>query len=52
MLGYSSQEIGAPASHEQSAHEVKLISQNSSVRMQLTGSFIDDALRALKRMLY
>lgn len=52
MLGYSSQEVGAPAAHEQSATEVNIISLNTSTRQEFTGSFIDAAIQARKVQLY
>jgi len=51
-LGFSPQEIGASASHQQSATEVITISNNTSQRLQLTGSFIDEAMAARAKMLY
>jgi hypothetical protein len=51
-LGFSPQEIGASASHQQSATEVVTISQNTSQRLQLTGSFIDEAMNARAKLLY
>lgn len=51
-LGFSPQEIGASASHQQSATEVITISNNTSQRLQLTGSFIDEAMGARAKMLY
>lgn len=52
MLGYSSQEVGAPAAHEQSATEVNIISLNTSTRQEFTGSFIDAAIHTRKQLLY
>jgi hypothetical protein len=52
MLGYSSQEVGAPATHEQTAEEVQVISANTTTRIQLTDSFIDSAVKARKKLLY
>ncbi len=52
LLGFSSQEVGASASHQQSATEVSVIAGSSSVRMAFTGSFVDDAIAARKRQLY
>jgi hypothetical protein len=52
LLGYSSQEVGASASHQQSAEEVSLIAGSSNTRMQFTGGFIDDAIYARKKLLY
>lgn len=52
MLGFSSQEVGAPASHEQSATEVNVISTNTSVNVEFMGSGIDAAWGAKKRLLY
>lgn len=52
MLGFSSQEVGAAASHEQSAAEVGIIASNQGVSLQFTGSFIDAARSARKRQLY
>jgi len=52
MLGFSPQEIGAAASHEQSATEVAVISQGTSTRLALTGSFIDDGRSARQKRAY
>lgn len=52
MLGFSPQEIGATASHEQSATEVHITNQNTTVRLQFTGSFVDAGMNARKRILY
>lgn len=52
VLGYSAQEVGVPASHEQTAQEVNIISLNTSNRLQLTGSFVDSAIQARKKLLY
>lgn len=52
MLGYSSQEVGAPASHEQTKGEVDIIALNTSVRLEYTGGFIDDGVKARKKLLY
>jgi len=52
VLQFSSQELGQPASHEQSATESRIIQQYVSNRVQLTGSFIDDAVYAKKCMIY
>lgn len=52
VLGYSAQEIGVPATHEQTAQEVQIIAANTSNRLQFTGSFIDSAIRARKKLLY
>lgn len=52
MLGFSPQELGSSASHEQSATEVHITNQNTSVRLQFTGSFVDAGMNARKRLLY
>ena len=52
VLGYSPQEVGIPASHEQTAEEVRVVASNTSNRLELTGSFIDGAMKARKKMLY
>lgn len=52
MLGFSPQELGATASHEQSATEVHITNQNTTVRLQFTGSFVDAGMNARKRILY
>lgn len=52
VLGYSAQEVGVPATHEQTAQEVEIISANTSNRLQMTGSFIDSAMKARKKLLY
>ena len=51
-LGFSPQEIGASASHQQSATEIVTINQNTSQRLQLTGSYIDEAMNARAKMLH
>lgn len=48
----SPQEIGQAASHEQTAEETKIVSQNASTRVTFTGSFIDNGDYAKKVMLY
>lgn len=52
MLGFSSQEIGASAAHEESATEVSIKQANTSVRLDFTGGFLDEARHARKRQLY
>jgi hypothetical protein len=52
VLGYSPQEVGSPAAHEQTAQEVQIIAANTSNRLELTGSFVDTAIKAKKRLLY
>lgn len=52
VLGYSAQEVGVPATHEQTAQEVQIIALNTSNRLELTGSFIDSAIKARKKLLY
>jgi len=52
VLQFSSQELGQPATHEQSATESRIIQQYVSNRVQLTGSFIDDAVYAKKCAIY
>lgn len=52
ILVYSAQEVGAVAAHEQTAEESRLIAGNVSNRLQLTNSFIDDAVDAWKNQLY
>jgi len=52
MLGFSPQEVGAPASHEQSATEVSVANENTSVNLEFTGTGIDSAWAAKKRLLY
>ena len=52
VLGFSAAEVGQPAAHEQSATEVATITQNVGIRLDLTGSFVDDAIAARKRLLY
>ena len=51
-LVFSAQEVGAVASHEQTAEEVRVIGTAVSNRIQLTSSFIDDAIHAWKNQLY
>lgn len=52
VLGYSAQEVGVPATHEQTAQEVEIIATNTTNRLQLTDSFIDSAVHARKKLLY
>jgi hypothetical protein len=52
MLGFSPQEVGAPASHEQSAVEVSVTANNTSVNLEFMGTGIDAAWSAKKRLLY
>lgn len=52
VLVFSAQEIGQAASHEQSAHEVGVISQNTGNRVSFTASFTEDGFHAWKRQLY
>ena len=51
-LVMSAQEVGSASSHEQSAEEMRVISQSTSVRLQYTGLGIDNAIYALKGQLY
>ena len=51
MLAFSAQELGSAASHQQSAEEVRVISNSIGVRVAYTGTFIDDANDAWKRQL-
>ena len=52
VLSFSSQEVGAAASHQQSKYESQQIAENVDNRSQFTESFADDAERADKRMLW
>lgn len=52
LLGFSSQEIGQPAAHEQSATEITTIHANQSIRLAFTNSFLEDGLYAEKNLLY
>lgn len=52
LLGFSAQDMGSSASHEQSAAEVKVIATSQSSALQFTGSFIDSARSARKQQLY
>jgi len=52
VMQLSPQEIGQAASHEQTAEESRIIEGNMSTRVAFTGSFIDDAIYAKKRMIY
>jgi len=51
MLAFSAQELGSAASHQQSAEEMRVISNSIGVRVAYTGTFIDDANDAWKRQL-
>lgn len=52
VLVMSSQEIGAAASHEQTAQETRVIQQSTSNRLSFTASYDDDADLAWKKQLY
>lgn len=52
MLGFSAQEMGGAATHQQSATELSIVAANTGVRMNFTGGFVDDARSARKRLLY
>ena len=52
ILVMSSQEIGAAASHEQTAEETRVIATSTSNRLKFTASYDDDADLAWKKQLY
>jgi len=52
VLVFSAQEVGAVAAHEQTAEEVRVIGNNVTNRIALTGGFIDDGIAAWKKQLY
>lgn len=52
LLALSSQELGQPASHEQTAQESVIIANNVTTRLGFTASFVDDAAQARKVQLY
>lgn len=52
VLGYSPQEVGAAASHEQSATETAITDANTNNRIALTSSFMDAGRNARARMVY
>jgi len=52
LLGFTAQEIGASATHEQSATEHTILARNSSVNLEFMGTGIDSAWAAKKRLLY
>lgn len=52
VLGFTSQEVGGQATHQQSATETQIIATNTSVRLAHTASGMDDAIHALKKSIY
>lgn len=52
VLQMSAQELGAAATHEQTAGEIKVISANTSTRLQYTSIPVDSAREAMKRQIY
>jgi len=52
MLGFSAQEVGQPAGHEQSATEITTIHGNSTVKLDHTRGFVEDGMNARKRSMY
>ena len=51
-LGFTAQEVGAPASHQQSATEVTTVQNLASTRVENTNSCLDPAFQKKKRVLY
>lgn len=52
LLVMSPQEMGQPASHEQTREEVKVIGQSSSARAEYTGAAADRARESIKRICF
>lgn len=52
LLGMSSSEVGAAGAHVQTAEEIKIISTNTSTRVEFTGSYVDEWIDAWKRQIY
>jgi hypothetical protein len=52
MLGYPSQEVGAPATHEQTAKEIIVVAGHSATRSDFTSDGVDQAEKAVKKILY
>lgn len=52
VLGFSAQEVGSQATHQQSATETSIVAANTTVRMGFTASAIDPALYAFKKAIY
>lgn len=52
VLGFSSQEVGGQATHQQSATETSIIAANTTVRMGFTASGVDSGIHAFKRSVY
>ena len=52
VLVLSAQEVGAAASHEQTAEEVRSIASYTSNRLQFTSSAVDRAMYAWKNQIY
>ena len=52
VLGFSAQEVGSQATHQQSATETSIVAANTTTRMAFTASGIDPALHAFKKSLY
>ena len=52
VLVLSAQEVGAAASHEQTAEEVRSIASYTSNRLQFTSSAVDRAIYAWKKQVY
>lgn len=52
ILGFSAQEMGQAAQHEQTGEEVRVIASNSGERLRTTASCIADGVWALKDRIY
>ncbi len=52
LLGMSSSEVGAAGVHVQTAEEIRVISNNTTTRVEFTGSYVDEFIDAWKRQIY
>lgn len=52
LLGMSAAEVGATATHEQTAQEIRVVATNTTVRVEFTGNSVDDFVKAWKLQLY
>jgi hypothetical protein len=52
FVGFTAQETGGAASHEQSAHEVKVSDLYATSKQKLTSSFVGSAIQNMKVLVY
>jgi hypothetical protein len=52
VLGFTAQEVGGQATHQQSATESNIVAANTSIRIGHTAAGMDSAIHAMKKAVY